>query len=59
VFSYNAPFYGSAGSISLNKPIVSGVNNNSADGYWLLASDGGVFTYSPTNEGMPFYGSAA
>jgi hypothetical protein len=59
VFSYNAPFYGSAGSISLNKPIVSGVNNNSYDGYWLLASDGGVFTYSPTNEGMPFYGSAA
>ena len=59
VFSYNAPFYGSAGSLKLNKPVVAGVNNNSYDGYWLFASDGGVFTYSPTNEGMPFYGSAA
>ena len=56
VFSYNAPFYGSAGSIKLNKPVVGGVNNNSYDGYWLFASDGGVFTYSPTNEGMPFFG---
>jgi hypothetical protein len=59
VISYNAPFYGPAGSISLNKPIVSGVNNNSYDGSWLFVSDGGVFTYSPTNEGMRFFGSAA
>ena len=59
MFSYNAPFYGSTGSITLNKPVVGGFNNNSYDGYWLVASDGGVFTYSPPNENMPFYGSAA
>ena len=45
------PFYGSAGSLKLNKPVVAGVNNNSYDGYWLVASDGGVFTYSPTERG--------
>ena len=43
----------------LNAPIVAGLNNNSYDGYWLTASDGGVFTFSPPNEGMPFFGSAA
>jgi hypothetical protein len=59
VFSYNAPFLGSAGNVSLNKPVVGVINNNSYDGYWLLASDGGVFTYGPSNEGMPFFGSAA
>jgi hypothetical protein len=60
VFDYGtAPFFGSTGSIRLNKPVVGGLNNNSYDGYWLVASDGGVFTFSPPGEGMPFFGSAA
>lgn len=51
--------HGSAGIITLNEPVIAGLNNNSYDGYWLVASDGGVFTYSPPGEGMPFYESAA
>jgi hypothetical protein len=39
--------------------VIAGLNNNSYDGYWLIASDGGVFTYSPVGEPMPFFGSAA
>ncbi len=39
--------------------MIAGLNNNSYDGYWLIASDGGVFTYSPVGEPMPFFGSAA
>ena len=57
VFSYDAPFYGSAGRLTLNKPVIAGLNNNSYDGYWLVAADGGVFTYGPAGETMPFYGS--
>ena len=59
MFDFNAPFYGSTGNLKLNKPVIAGLNNNSYDGYWLIASDGGVFTFGPPNEGMPFYGSAA
>ena len=59
VFAYNAPFYGSAGAITLNRPMVGGFEDNSYDGYWLEAADGGIFTYSPPSENMPFFGSAA
>ena len=58
IFTYpttaGPPFYGSTGSIKLNKPIVgmTAVSN----GYYLSASDGGVFTY-PTTNGPTFYGS--
>jgi hypothetical protein len=52
IFSFgDAPFYGSTGSIHLNKPIV-GMTANPAGGYWFTASDGGVFAF-----GAPFYGS--
>jgi hypothetical protein len=47
------PFYGSAGALRLNKPIVAMASTSSGDGYWLVASDGGVFSYG--NAG--FYGS--
>ena len=59
-FSFgSAPFYGSTGGVHLDKPVITTMNDNSYDGYWLVASDGGVFTYSPPDENMPFYGSAA
>ena len=53
VFSYNAPFYGSTGSITLNKPVVGMAPVSDGSGYRLVASDGGVFSYN-----APFYGSA-
>ena len=49
-----SPFFGSTGSMTLNKPIV-GMAAVSG-GYYLSGSDGGVFTY-PTTGGPTFYGS--
>ena len=48
------PFYGGTGLMRLNRPIVATINDNDGDGYWLVASDGGVFSFH-----APFYGSAA
>jgi hypothetical protein len=54
IFSYgDAQFYGSTGSIHLNKPIVGMVPTPDGAGYWLVASDGGIFAYGDA----PFYGS--
>jgi hypothetical protein len=39
----------------LNKPIVAAAVTNTGGGYWLFATDGGVFAYGDAN----FYGSAA
>ncbi len=39
----------------LNKPIVSMVATPDAKGYWLVAADGGVFTFGDAG----FYGSTA
>ena len=47
------PFYGSTGSITLNKPVVGIAPVSDGSGYRLVASDGGVFSYN-----APFYGSA-
>ena len=42
VFAYgDARFYGSAGSLVLNKPIVGIASTIDGGGYWLVASDGG------------------
>ena len=38
-------FYGSAGDQPLNKPIVGIAATPDGNGYWLVASDGGVFNY--------------
>jgi hypothetical protein len=46
IFSFgSAPFFGSAGSLHLNQPIVGMASTADQGGYWLVASDGGIFTY--------------
>jgi hypothetical protein len=54
IFSFGgAQFYGSTGSIHLNKPVVGMAATPDGNGYWLVASDGGVFAYGNAQ----FYGS--
>ena len=38
-------FHGSTGSLTLNKPIVGMAATPDGQGYWLVASDGGVFAF--------------
>ena len=52
IFSFNAPFYGSTGAMTLNKPIVGMAADAASTGYWLVASDGGIFSFH-----APFKGS--
>ena len=40
-----APFKGSTGGTTLNKPIVGLAATPDGNGYWLVASDGGIFNY--------------
>ena len=54
IFSFgSAQFYGSAGSLKLQRPVVGIVPTKDDGGYWLDASDGGIFAYGDTQ----FYGS--
>ena len=58
VFSYgqfgSGSFFGSAGNLTLNKPVVGMAVTPDGGGYWLVASDGGIFSYGDAT----FYGSA-
>jgi hypothetical protein len=46
IFTYpNNIFYGSTGSLRLNKPMVGMAPSPDGQGYWLVASDGGIFSY--------------
>jgi plastocyanin len=55
IFSFGSSgFYGSTGSIKLNKPIVGGAATPSGKGYWAVATDGGIFAYGDAG----FFGSA-
>jgi hypothetical protein len=49
-----APFLGSTGGTTLNKPIVGTAATSDGGGYWLVASDGGIFNYGDA----AFFGSA-
>ena len=54
VFTFGAAhFYGSTGSMRLNKPVVGMAATPDGKGYWLVASDGGIFAYGDAQ----FYGS--
>jgi hypothetical protein len=48
----DAKFYGSMGGKRLNKPIVGMAFDPATAGYWLVASDGGIFAFN-----AKFYGS--
>ena len=54
VFAFgDAGFFGSTGSLVLNRPIVGMAPTTDGRGYWLVASDGGVFTFGDAG----FFGS--
>src|SRR5256714_6208040 len=56
VFTFgDAQFYGSTGSMHLNKSVVAMTSTPSGQGYWLFASDGGVFAFGDAG----FFGSTA
>ncbi len=51
--SGDAAFYGSMWDTPLNKPVVGMAVTHDGGGYWLVASDGGVFSFGDAT----FYGS--
>jgi len=54
IFAFgDATFLGSAGGMSLNKPIVGIASTPDGQGYWLVASDGGIFSFGDAG----FHGS--
>jgi streptogramin lyase len=52
-FGAGAAFFGSTGSLKLNKPIVGMSATPDSLGYWLVASDGGIFAFGDA----AFFGS--
>src|SRR5207253_3084398 len=54
----DAAYEGSTGGLTLNRPIVGAASSRPGRGYWLVASDGGVFAfgdaaYEGSTGGMP------
>jgi hypothetical protein len=46
IFTFgSAPYLGSMGGISLNRPVVGMAATTDGHGYWEVASDGGIFTF--------------
>jgi hypothetical protein len=52
LYGFGVPSYGAPGT-HLNRPIVGMVATGDQQGYWMVASDGGVFSYGDAN----FFGS--
>jgi len=50
----SASFHGSTATLSLARPIVAMATTANGAGYWLVASDGGIFSFN-----APFYGALA
>ncbi len=54
IFTFGAAqFFGSTGSLELQRPVVGITPTSNRDGYWLVASDGGIFSFGDAG----FYGS--
>ena len=54
IFTFgSAQFYGSTGSLHLQRPVVGITPTGDRGGYWLVASDGGIFSFGDAG----FYGS--
>ena len=54
IFTFgSAQFYGSTGSLRLQRPVVGITPTRSDTGYWLVASDGGIFAFG----GAGYFGS--
>ena len=52
IFTFgDAKFYGSMGNTQLNAPVQSLVPDADGTGYWLVASDGGVFAFEAAFRG--------
>ena len=51
IFSFGAPYQGSTGAMTLNKPIVGMAADAATGGYWLVASDGGIFSFNAPYDG--------
>jgi hypothetical protein len=51
----DAAWYGDTGNDNLNSPIVGIAATGDNGGYWLVSSDGGIFTFGPSAQ---FFGSA-
>jgi len=46
MFSFgDAFFHGSMGGTPLNRPVVGIAVTPDGDGYWMVASDGGIFSF--------------
>ena len=54
VYTFGVESYGDPGGAPLNRPIVTMVPTKDRHGYWLVASDGGVFSYGDA----AFHGSS-
>ena len=53
VFAFDAPYFGSTGGLSLNRPVNGMAATANGHGYWLVASDGGLFAFGDAG----FHGS--
>ncbi len=54
IFTYgSAQFFGSTGSLQLQRPVAGITPTGDRRGYWLVASDGGIFSFGDAG----FYGS--